>query len=72
MQEVEERRKTRLRMSLSNLMEFEKELVHVIEDCLVKDPMKEFKKTRNAQIEMEMRLGGCACRQCRLIAKNLG
>ena len=48
-----------------------KELVHVIEDCLVKDPIKRFKETRNAQIEMEKRLGGCACRQCRLIAKKL-
>ena len=49
-----------------------KKLVHVIEDCLVSEPMKRFRETRKAQIEMEMRLGGCACRQCRLIAGKLG
>jgi hypothetical protein len=48
-----------------------KELVHVIEDTLVNDPLKAFKETRIAQLEMERKNNNIACWECRIIAKNL-
>ena len=49
-----------------------KELVHVIENCLVDDPIQTMMKIRNAQLEMELEGGGVCCWECRHIAKKLG
>ncbi len=48
-----------------------KELVHVIENCLVDDPLYVFNETRKAQKEMEQGKKTIACFECRIIAKNL-
>jgi len=48
-----------------------KELVHVIENCLVDDPIQTMMETRNALLEMEQN-GGVCCWECRHIAKKLG
>lgn len=51
-----------------------KELVHVIEDCLVDDPIKVFSDTRKAQIELQKRSSSSSipCFDCRRIARKLG
>lgn len=47
------------------------ELVHVIETCLVRDAIEEFKKTRSYQISKDKK-GFTCCWDCKLIAKKLG
>lgn len=49
-----------------------KELVHVIENCLVDDPIQTMMKIRNAQLEMELKGGEVCYWECNHIAKKLG
>lgn len=48
-----------------------KELVHVIEETLVNDPLTAFQETRKEQLRLEENGGHC-CWECTFIAKKLG
>ncbi len=49
-----------------------KELVHVIENCLVINPIQKFKETRKQQIDTEKTFNNISCWDCELIARKLG
>jgi len=49
-----------------------KELVHIIENALVNDPLKAFQETRKAQLRLEAANGEHCCWECTFIAKKLG
>jgi hypothetical protein len=49
-----------------------KELVHVIENCLVNDPLQSLIETRAAQEEMGKETSAEPCWECKRIAKKLG